>query len=206
MTKFVEDTYRKIANAYTREFFDDVSDLPIIDNLLGRLSVASSVLDIGCGPGQFTQYLIDHGHKVTGIDTSDEMLAIALDKVPHGTFAKMDMRKLGYPESTFDACLVAYSLIHIPSSELANTLREIMRVIKVGGLALFIVQEGDADQILDEPLAEGEKIFVNFFSEDRLNEILVNTGFNIVEMGSMEQSNTDVLSTTVLYAIVQRKK
>ncbi|MBW4061463.1 class I SAM-dependent methyltransferase [Candidatus Saccharibacteria bacterium] len=206
MTKFVEETYRKIANAYTREFFDDVSDTPMIDNLLERLAIKSTVLDIGCGPGQFSQYLMGHGHKVTGIDTSDEMLAIARDKVPTGTFTKMDMRKLVYPDETFDACLVAYSLIHIPSSELLTTLREIIRVMKVGGIALFIVQKGDADQILDEPLAEGEKIFVNFFSEDRFKKFLVDGGFDIIEMGTMEQSNEDVLSTTVLFSIVQKKK
>lgn len=204
MTDFVEDTYAKIAKSYSDEFFADTSDLPVIDKLLGRLPARSRALDIGCGPGQFSQYLMKYGHIVEGIDTSDEMLEIARQKVPNGSFRKMDMRNLQYPDKTFDTALVAYSLIHIPTPELPSVIREIKRVLKDGGLALFVVQQGEADQVLDEPLAEGEKIFVNFFSEERLNSSLVDAGFNLIETGKIEQTNEDVLASTVLYAITSR--
>src|SRR6185369_1068804 len=159
MTDFVEDTYAKIAKAYAEEFFDDRADLPVIDKLVGLVPAGSRVLDVGCGPGQFSQYLMGHGLVAEGIDTSDEMLTIAREKVPNGSFSKMDMRRLQYADKSFEAVLLAYSLIHIPTPEIPNVLKELKRVLKPGGLVLIIAQKGAADQVLDEPLAEGEKIF-----------------------------------------------
>ena len=38
------------------------------------------VLDMGCGTGAMTRYLAAHGHDMTGIDVSEEMLTIAKEK------------------------------------------------------------------------------------------------------------------------------
>jgi len=203
MTDFVEDTYAKIAKAYAEEFFDDRADLPVIDKLVGLVPAGSRVLDVGCGPGQFSQYLMGHGLVAEGIDTSDEMLTIAREKVPNGSFSKMDMRRLQYADKSFEAVLLAYSLIHIPTPEIPNVLKELKRVLKPGGLVLIIAQKGAADQVLDEPLAEGEKIFVNFFSKERLNQLLVNSGLAIQEEGTLEQKGEEVLASTALYVIAR---
>jgi ubiquinone/menaquinone biosynthesis C-methylase UbiE len=201
MTKFVEDTYAKIAGAYAREFFDDRSDLPSLEKLIKLLPQHGKVLDIGCGPGQFTGYLHDHGFDVEGIDLSDEMLAIARAQFPQLTFAKMDMRRLEYPDTSFDGVLAAYSIIHIPSPELPGVLAEIRRVLKPRGTALFIVQQGEPDQVLDEPLAKGEKIFVNFFSIDRLTSLLSGAGLRVVESGTGHQAGDEVLASEIIYML-----
>ena len=203
MTQYVEATYAKIAQAYTDEFFDDAADLPFVDMLAYALPKGAKVLDLGCGPGQFSKYLAEKGFAVEGVDISDEMLAIARAKVPNVQFKKMDMRKLDFAEHTFDGVLAAYSTIHIPTSELPGVLSEIKRVLKPTGRALFIVQQGKADQVMDEPLAKGEKIFMNFFSEKRLNDSLTAAGFRIVKQVTSEQTNEDVLSNAIICTLVQ---
>jgi ubiquinone/menaquinone biosynthesis C-methylase UbiE len=203
MTKYVEDIYAKIAQAYTDEFFDDKADLPFVDILAGALPRGAKVLDIGCGPGQFSNYLTEKGFAVEGVDVSDEMLAIARAKVPDVSFKKMDMRKLTFADHTFDGILAAYSVIHIPTPELPSVLSEMKRILKPGGCALFIVQEGEADQIVDEPLAKGEKVFMNFFSKERLNHLLTSTGFEIIEQGVGEQTSEEVLSSKIIFTLVK---
>src|SRR3954451_177065 len=42
----------------------------------------SRALDVGCGTGRTVTPLIDLGYRVTGIDISDPMLAVARDKLP----------------------------------------------------------------------------------------------------------------------------
>jgi ubiquinone/menaquinone biosynthesis C-methylase UbiE len=199
MTKYVEDTYTKIAQAYTDEFFDDKADLPFVDMLAQALPSDSKILDIGSGPGQFSKHLTEKGFVVEGIDISDQMLTIAQAKVPGVSFKKMDMRKLEFADHAFDGILAAYSIIHIPTPELPSVLFEMKRVLKPGGYALFIVQEGDADQIVDEPLAKGEKVFMNFFSKERLNQLLTSAGFEIIRQGIGEQTSEDVLSNKVIF-------
>lgn len=201
MTSHVESTYAKIAQAYSDEFFADTSDIPIINELTKRLPKGARVLDLGCGPGQFTKYLVDQGLVAEGVDISDEMLAIARARVPKVTFRKMDMRKLEYPDHTFDGILAAYSIIHIPAAELPGVFAGIRRVIRPNGYVLFIAQQGEPDQIRDEPLAKGEKIFVNFFSKERLNSALIQAGFKVVDQGSAEQASAEVMSSAVLWAV-----
>lgn len=204
MTQYVEDTYVKIAQAYADEFFEDVADLPFVDMLVNSLPVGVKVLDLGCGPGQFSRYLTDKDFQVEAIDTSVEMLAIAKAKVAGVTFKKMDMRELEFADESFDGILAAYSIIHIPSSELPGVLDEIKRVLKPGGKAMFIVQHGEADQVMDEPLAENEKIFMNFFTIERLNGLFADAGFVTLKQGTVNQEAEDVLSSTIIYTLVTK--
>jgi ubiquinone/menaquinone biosynthesis C-methylase UbiE len=203
MTRYVEDTYAKIAQAYTDEFFDDKADLPFVDVLAQALPNGTKVLDVGSGPGQFSKYLTEKGFAVEGVDVSDEMLAIARAKAPGVPFKKMDMRKLEFADHAFDGILAAYSIIHIPTPELPGVLSEMKRVLKPEGYTLFIVQEGEADQVVDEPLAKGEKVFMNFFSKERLNQLLTSAGFEIIRQGVDEQTNEDVLSNKVISTLVK---
>jgi ubiquinone/menaquinone biosynthesis C-methylase UbiE len=90
-----------------------------------------------------------------------------------------------------------------PTAELPDVLDEIKRVLKPQGKVLFIVQRGEADQIMDEPLAEGEKIFMNFFTIERLNDLLTEADFKILEQGNATQEIEDVLSSTIIYTLAQ---
>jgi ubiquinone/menaquinone biosynthesis C-methylase UbiE len=58
---------------------------------------SDSILDIACGTGNYSFIFAEEGHRVTGIDLSDQMIQIARKKV--GTkrnpyFLTMDMRKI----------------------------------------------------------------------------------------------------------------
>lgn len=88
-------------------------DVPYIDKFLDKLPAKAKILDVGSGPGQFAKHMIEKGFEVVGIDFSQEMVAIAKNKVPSVDFHHMDMRQLDIPDNTFDGVFSAYSLIHI---------------------------------------------------------------------------------------------
>jgi SAM-dependent methyltransferase len=52
------------------------------------------VVEIGCGSGLLTSYLVDAGHQVVATDASDAMLGLARVHVPEA----LDIRKLTLPE------------------------------------------------------------------------------------------------------------
>lgn len=76
-SKFAVDTYNKIAKIYTNKYFEDLVDAPFIDKFLYLVPPEAKILDIGCGPGNFTKYIMEKGYFVEGIDLSKEMLKIA---------------------------------------------------------------------------------------------------------------------------------
>ena len=97
-------------------------------------------LEIGCGPGRLMRPMARYFAEIHGVDVSDEMIARAKEKLadipnafPHAT----DGASLSlFPDESFEF-LYSYAVFqHIPSREVVyHYLREIHRVLKVGGLA-----------------------------------------------------------------------
>lgn len=204
--KYVKDTYEKIANEYTDEYASDFSDTPYIGKFLALLSRDAKVLDIGSGPGQFSDHIHRKGFDVQGVDMSPTMVKIAQEKYSDIHFDEMDMRNLDFSDNSFDGLLVAYSLIHIPSDEITSTLNEFSRVLKGDGYILVIAQKGEADQVVDEPLKAGEKIFVNFFNLEQLKQYFADTNFEVIEAEEVKSSDPNSLSTAFLSVIGKKQK
>ncbi len=203
-TQLAVNTYEKIADIYTDTYFNDLSDTPHIATFLKMLPPEGLILDIGSGPGQFASYMKDKGFQVTGIDLSERMIAIAQKKVPGVTFQKMDMRHLDFPDNTFDGILSAYSLIHICYGEVHETLHEFERVLKPKGKMLLIVQKGEPDKIVNEPLMYGESMFFNFFTKDSVRQHLQNANFIIISQTEERHEDSNALSDTLIYTIAEK--
>lgn len=112
------DTYNKIAQEYDKEFGNDYSDTPYVDKFLNYLE-GKKVLDIGCGVGNLTKYIMDKGFNVEGIDLSKEMLNIAKQKYSDIKFYEMNMKEITLRKK-YDGIMLAYSLFHLTKKEVLN--------------------------------------------------------------------------------------
>ena len=176
----VTPTYNKIAQKYTDKYFDDIADIDEVNKFISHLPQNARVLDCGSGPGNWTKYLIEKGFDAQGIDTSSEMIKIAAEKVPNAKFSLMDIRKLDFPDSSFDGIMAMYSLIHIPSAQIPTVLGEFSRILANNGVLFITAQKGEEDHIVTEPFDPNEKIFINFFTSERLQKYLEDAGFKII--------------------------
>ena len=97
------------------------------------------VLDAGCGPGFFSSVLSKAGHKVTGIDGSEGMLAHARENAAvYGDspeIIKGDFGELPFEDNTFDL-IVSRNVTHIIRDHL-KVYGEWHRVLKPGGVLLI---------------------------------------------------------------------
>jgi ubiquinone/menaquinone biosynthesis C-methylase UbiE len=133
------------------------------------------------------------------------MIKIAREKLPKVEFKLMDMRQLDYPVDYFDGILAAYSLIHIASQEIPETLKGFYRVLKPNGLFGIIAQKGKADQVVNEPLKAGEKMFFNFFTKERLGKFLTEAGFKLkYQEEAVLDDEEGSLSNRVIYTIARK--
>ena len=202
--KIAISTYEKIAHKYSDKYFNDLTDIPYIDKFLKNIPSKGRILDIGCGPGQFSQYIAKKGFHVIGLDYSREMIEIARAKVPEVEFKYMDMRNLEFEENSFDGILAAYSLIHISSENILDTLKEFNKVLKPSGYIEIIVQKGEADRVIDEPFMPSEKMFFNFFTKARLSKYLREANFQITYQSETASQDSDSMSDKVIYTIAQK--
>lgn len=86
-------------------------------------------LDAACGTGRYAAYLAGLGHRVTGVDSSREMLAAA--DVPGVAFRHGDLADLPLPDDAVDLVVCALALTHLPTLDAA--FAEFARVLRPGG-------------------------------------------------------------------------
>lgn len=203
--KSVVDDYDDIAEEYCAEFFQDTSDNKYIDLFLASLS-GKKVLDAGCGNGKDCLYVSQKGFDVNGIDFSEGMLNLAREKVPDGKFEVMDMTNISYPNNTYDGIISSCSLFHIPTEELPRTLLGFKRILKPNGKLLLILQEGNGEQMIDEPYREGVQVYMNYFSAEQIQELLKQYGFTTNSLHKEKSPNEFELGDGKLIVIATNEK
>jgi SAM-dependent methyltransferase len=105
-------------------------DTPVVKEIVDGLP-AGVALDAACGTGRLSQDLADRGHRVIGVDSSPEMLALARDRVPNGEFRLGDLTRLPVPSGDVDLVVCGLALSHVPDLDAA--IAEFARVLRPGG-------------------------------------------------------------------------
>ena len=106
-----------------------------------------NVLDVACGTGDMVVELMRQGCTVTGVDLSEEMLAIARQKTA-AAVRVANAEALPFADGEFDAVTCAFGVRNFVHLEAG--LREMLRVLKPGG-KLVILELATPDSPLIKP-------------------------------------------------------
>jgi ubiquinone/menaquinone biosynthesis C-methylase UbiE len=133
----VQEGYARWASAY--DAYPNpliIAEQPIVRRLLGDVR-GKRVLDVACGTGRHAVWLHEQGGRVTAVDASPEMLAIARAKLPGADYRQGDVARLPVEDSAFDLVLNALVMEHVEAVEPA--LCEAHRVLAPGGALVLSV-------------------------------------------------------------------
>jgi ubiquinone/menaquinone biosynthesis C-methylase UbiE len=101
----------------------------VLANMVGRIQ-DRRILDVGTGTGRVALLLAHGAAKVTAVDASEQMLAIArkraADELVKITFQVGDAHQLDFPDRDFDAVVAFRLLMHTPQWQ--RCLAEMCRV------------------------------------------------------------------------------
>lgn len=116
-----------------------VIDEPIVERILGELP-AGVALDAACGTGRYSAILARLGHRVIGVDSSPDMLALARERLPGTEFKLGDLHRL--PVDEVDLIVCGLALTHNP--DLGPIFAEFARVLRPGGHLVVVDLHPDA--------------------------------------------------------------
>lgn len=113
------------------------ADLEIVRRIHNHLQLieGSSVVDIGCGSGNYTIALQQMGLEMTGADISSTMLDRARLKNHNNSWFKADANELPFEDSAFKGAISTLVIHHY--EELERPFREAYRVISEGRFVIF---------------------------------------------------------------------
>jgi trans-aconitate methyltransferase len=109
--------YDRHARDFDHERGRDLMEKDWLDRFLAHLPPSGTVLDLGCGMGEpIARYMIEDGHRVVGVDSSDSMIAMCRARFPDHEWIVGDMRTLALGRR-FDGVLAWHSFFHLTRND-----------------------------------------------------------------------------------------
>lgn len=104
--------------------------------------VDGQIIDIGCGPGQWTNYLHGRGVDIVGVDPVRELISEARLRFPGVDYRVGHAGQLDAEDASLGGVLAWYSLIHLEPGRVDAVLIELARCVRPGGSLVIGFFEG----------------------------------------------------------------
>ena len=150
-----------------------------------RLHGPQKVLDVACGPGNFTHFLGEQlsGDGVAiGFDISLPMLLLAAqdNRSEHAAYVRGDARHLPFEDGTFDAVCCYAALYLVP--EPLTVATELVRVLSPGGRIAIMTSYSGTFPLLRRALTLGAGSFgIRMFGRDTFTSLFADAGLVDIE-------------------------
>jgi SAM-dependent methyltransferase len=119
------------------------------------IEAGATVLDVGCGSGEFCELAVARGARVSGIDAAAGMVELARRRLPDADLRVGPIEQLPWPDRSFDL-VTAFNAFQF-TADIGAALAEARRVTRSGG-RVAICNWGRPEDIevyaISEPLAE----------------------------------------------------
>jgi ubiquinone/menaquinone biosynthesis C-methylase UbiE len=144
-----KEYYNSIAEDYDKHYSEKYSlkyRYNLFDYILKGIDLnGANVLDAMCGNGQNTQYFLNKGANVTGLDISEGQCALFAKRYPNTKIVCASILDTGFADNIFDF-IISDSLHHL-HPRVNEAINEIHRILKPGGK--YMIWEPAAGSIMD---------------------------------------------------------
>lgn len=177
-------TWNKLANIYQDKFmhldlYNESYD-HFCDYFQGK---KSRILDIGCGPGNISKYLLSRNDQfeILGIDMAPNMIALAKLNNPNANFKVMDCNHIDEIKDQFDGIICGFCIPYLSSVECDLFLLNAYNLLNNEGIIYLSFVPGQPDQSEFKQSNMG-KVYFYYHQRERINKLLIELGFDIKVM------------------------
>ena len=187
---------KKDNKSFQREVWDEVwsknsfSELvnqldrnPIYWKLLGLIKKDDSIIEAGCGFGQWVWKLHNQGYKITGVDNAKKIISRLKREQPNLKLKLADVEKLPFKNGAFDIYLSFGVIEHFINGP-EKVLKEANRVLNKNGTLFLTVPYLNLFRFIRYKfIDENEGTFYQYlYSKDEIINIIENAGFKIYKI------------------------
>lgn len=178
MDNQVSDAYSRRATEYTELFGSMTAVHPSDRQLVSTWAdgVKGEVIDAGCGPGHWTNFLNECGVVARGVDLVPEFVDRARRTYPNVRFNTGSLDALDAESGNVGGILSWYSLIHHDPSTITIPLTEFSRALRPGGALLLGLFENPVLEKFPHAVAPAYRWPVSDLSDE-----LDAAGFDVLE-------------------------
>lgn len=156
-----------------------------LDRFCALVSPGGPVLDMGCGAGEpIARYVSEHGHAVTGVDSSPAMIAKFRARLPGEQVLVADMRALSLGR-LFQGILAWDSFFHLCHED-QRRMFPVFRMHAAPGAALMFTSGPAYGEAMGR--LEGEPLYHASLDAAEYRTLLDDAGFGIVATLAEDQT------------------
>ncbi|MBK8395540.1 MAG: class I SAM-dependent methyltransferase [Leptospiraceae bacterium] len=195
MDEFIETskTWNEIANMYEEKFMDFPLYNETYDYFCDNLPLNSSVLELGCGPGNITKYIYKKRNdlSIEGIDISSNMINLAKKNNPSCKFFVSDIRKFNASENKYSGIISGFSLPYLSISETENLIPKLFESLKKNGILYLSFVEGNPNDSGIKRGKDGRQLYFFYHDIEIISNILLKNKFKINKFFKLDYINND---------------
>lgn len=187
MDKYQETfkTWNKIASLYEARFMD----LNIYDDTYDLFCKSlqkpqASILEIGCGPGNISKYLISKNPdlKIKGIDISENMIDLAQKNNPSAVFEVMDCRDVDQLTDTFDGIICGFCIPYLSRVDCLKLISDCKSLLNSAGVLYISFVDGDYDESRFLSGSSGDRTYFYYHPVSFVEDCLKARGFEMIAL------------------------
>lgn len=173
----------------------------------------NEILDLGCGIGADTLYLIERGYNVLSCDFSNEALKSIQDNIPNSKTLYLDMmKKFPIKDNIYSLIIADLSLHYFDNETTIHIMREIKRILNNNGILLsrvasvndFNFGAGVGEELERNYYFEGDYT-KRFFDFEDINKYFGIIGSVEAEETQMTRNEDEYLKPKILYKVKVEK-
>lgn len=204
-TEMTIAAYNTNSTRYANKFMQFDSYISQVMEFGTLLKDGFAVLDIGCGPGNVAQQLCSRKElSITGIDLSEEMLALAKRNVPHGTFLLQDIRYATFLPESFDVVILSFCIVHLEAEEAKAVLEHAIKWVKSGGYVYLSFMEGKKPGLEMTSFSE-QPLYFNYFQENEVKDFIELRGLECIRSARQDYAESDGSTTVDVFLFLEKR-
>jgi 2-polyprenyl-3-methyl-5-hydroxy-6-metoxy-1,4-benzoquinol methylase len=174
------ETWNKIASLYEDKFmYLDLYNetYEFICNSIDKKN--AKVLDVGCGPGNITKYLLSVRPEfdILGIDIAPNMIELAKKNNPTATFSLLDIRNIDDIKTKFDAVVCGFCLPYLSNIDSYKLIKDCYSLLNDNGLIYLSFVEGDYSKSQFQVGSSGYRSYFYYYNLNDLTKLLAENNF-----------------------------
>ena len=193
------EIFDKYAADYQAKFMDVSLYHATLDLLCASIKPPhADVLEIACGPGNLTHYLLQKRPdlRILGTDRAPNMLELAQQNNPTASFQLLDGRAIAQLPQKYDAIVCGFFLPYLSREEAIQFVQDAAVLLRTGGIIYLSTMEDDYNNSGWRKGSQGDEMFMHFHEAGYLTSALDDCGFKIIDLQRIAYPAVDG-STTI---------
>lgn len=207
MNKYTEtfETWNKVASLYQEKFMDLKLYNETYDIICESISKKSaSVLEIGCGPGNISKYLLSKrpDFRIYGIDVSSNMIELAKKNNPTAEFNVMDCRDINQLASKYNAVVSGFCLPYLSNEDCGLFIKSISNLLGENGLLYLSFVDGDYSKSGYQHGSSGDRCYFYYHNLNHIKALLAQHSFSEIKTFNIDypKRNNEIEIHTIVIA------